>query len=213
MISGETRGKMIVLASKSPRREILLRQLCEEFIVIDCNIKENSIHGESPTALVTRLAKEKAFSAVSIVGNLECLVLGADTVVVLDDHVLGKPSTPEEAGRMLSMLLGREHFVITGYCVVKQPGSDSVCGAVVTRVRMRTATREEIDRYVATGEPFDKAGGYAIQGLGAMFIESVQGSFSNVVGLPLEEVAKAFLQLDPSLPERGIMRKDSPWVR
>jgi|YNPNPStandDraft_1061719.scaffolds.fasta_scaffold05657_9 septum formation protein len=206
-------GVMIILASKSPRRETLLRQLFEEFIVIDSNIIENVTHGEPPRALVTRLAREKALSAVSIAGHPHCLVLGADTAVVLDDHILGKPSTPEEAGRMLAMLLGREHLVITGYCVLKQPGAESVCGAVETRVKMRAATQEEIDRYVATGEPLDKAGGYAIQGLGAVFVESVQGSFSNVVGLPLEEVARAFLQLDPSLLERGIMRKDAPWAR
>ena len=141
-----------------------------------------------PRDAAAGLALDKARAVAARVG--EGVVLGADTIVVIDGLVLGKPSGAEEARAMLRRLRGREHEVITGIAVVDAASGRSTATAVVTRVRMAAYSESEIEAYVGSGEPFDKAGAYAIQGLGAALVAGLEGSFSNVVGLPLHETAR-----------------------
>lgn len=184
---------MLVLASASPRRRELLTQVGFSFEVRPAHIPEDPRDGEDPIAYVTRLAREKAevvFREVTANGReqsgagAEALaVLGADTTVTLDNHILGKPEDAADAARMLRMLSGRSHHVITGVAAVTAEGVE--VAAEVTAVRFLTLTEDEIAAYVATGEPMDKAGAYAIQGLAARWIPRVEGCYFNVVGLPL----------------------------
>lgn len=172
----------LVLASASPRREELLRQLGVPFEVLPSDLEEALPSGpvrEGVTALA--LAKARAV-ARCLTG---AVVLGADTAVVLDGRVFGKPRSPEDARRMLQALSGRQHEVVTGVALVEAPAGRETATAVVTRVRMRRCAEAELDAYVATGEPLDKAGAYAIQGAGGALVEAVEGCYTNVVGLPL----------------------------
>jgi septum formation protein len=190
---------MLVLASASPRRRELLAQAGFTFAVHPAHIPEDPIDGENPIAYVTRLAREKAeavyhelasgdSSIKSPAGEGgELVVLGADTTVTLDNQILAKPSDPADAARMLRQLSGRTHYVITGVAVVT--GSSTEVAAEVTAVRFLTLSDEEIESYIATGEPMDKAGAYAIQGRAARWIPCVQGCYFNVVGLPLALVS------------------------
>jgi septum formation protein len=176
----------LVLASGSPRRRELLADLGLRFEVRPIDADERPLPGEKPEALVLRLALEKARAAARE-GEL---ALGADTVVALGDEILGKPSGPAEAEWMLSRLAGREHEVWTGVATVASSPGLRVerARAARTRVAFRALERAEIAAYVASGEPLDKAGAYAIQGGAAAFATRVEGSFTNVVGLPLETV-------------------------
>lgn len=182
---------MLILASASPRRRELLAQAGFVFAVRPAHIPEDPLPGEDPIAYVTRLAREKAevvFREVSIgneivAGSEPVAVLGADTTVTLDKQILGKPEDAADAARMLRMLSGRTHQVITGVALVT---ADRVeVAAEVTAVRFLTLSDEEIAAYVATREPMDKAGAYAIQGFAARWIPRVEGCYFNVVGLPL----------------------------
>jgi len=183
---------MLVLASASPRRRELLAQVGFKFDVRPAHIPEDPRAGEDPIAYVTRLAREKAkvvYADLTSNSRSEdgLVVLGADTTVTLDNHILGKPENARDAARMLRMLSGRSHHVITGVAVVTSRGAE--VAAEVTAVRFFTLTDAEIDAYVATGEPMDKAGAYAIQGLAARWIPRVEGCYFNVVGLPLALVS------------------------
>ncbi len=187
---------MLVLASASPRRRELLTQAGFAFEVLPAHIPEDPREGEDPIAYVTRLAREKAevvFCEVTAKGTgqqrggEELVVLGADTTVTLENHILGKPEDAADATRMLRMLSGRSHHVITGVAVVTAQGAE--VAAEVTAVRFLTMTDEEIAAYVATGEPMDKAGAYGIQGYAARWIPRVEGCYFNVVGLPLALVS------------------------
>ncbi len=182
----------LILASGSPRRRELLAGLGLRFAVRPVDLDESPLPGEEPAATVLRLAAAKA-AAVAHPGEL---VLGADTVVVLDGLLLGKPRDPERrARRMLAAIAGREHTVLTGVAL-REPGRDRQAAALETsRVRMAALTAEEVAWYVATGEPLDKAGAYAVQGLGALFVEAVFGNYTNVVGLPLPAVRRLFAEL------------------
>lgn len=181
----------LILASGSPRRRELLAGLGLRFAVRPVDLDESPLPGEEPAATVLRLAAAKA-AAVAHPGEL---VLGADTVVVLDGLLLGKPRDPEDAARMLAAIAGREHTVLTGVAL-SEPGRDRQTAALETsRVRMAALTAEEVAWYVATGEPLDKAGAYAVQGLGALFVEEVFGNYTNVVGLPLPAVRRLFAEL------------------
>lgn len=173
----------IVLASGSPRRREMLEQSGLTFEVRPADIDETPRPGEAPAALVARLAAGKADA---VPGDL---VIAADTVVALGNTVLNKPADDADAAAMLAALSGRAHDVITGFCV-RGPGG-RVERAVTTRVNFRPLDGSVIARYVASGEPRDKAGAYGIQGIGAMLAESVHGSYTNVVGLPLVEVLDA----------------------
>ena len=178
----------LVLASGSPRRRALLERAGVQFEVCPADIPELQQPGEAPEAFARRLAAEKALAVARRLGTGEQrLVLGADTIVVLGGAVLGKPRDAEQAVEMLASLVGRSHVVTTGVAVAR-PSDGSVRDlAVHSRVRMRAASMDEIREYVATGESLDKAGAYALQGEGRRFVEAVEGSESNVIGLPLDE--------------------------
>ena len=182
---------MLVLASASPRRRELLAQAGFAFSVRPAQISEDPRANEDPIAYVTRLAREKAESVFREVSSEESapppVVLGADTTVTLDNHILGKPADASDAARMLRLLSGRTHLVITGVAVVT-PRTAEVA-AEVTAVRFLTLSEREIEEYIATGEPMDKAGAYAIQGRAARWIPRIEGCYFNVVGLPLALVA------------------------
>lgn len=175
---------MLVLASASPRRKELLRQAGFEFRVSAANILEDVRDGESPIAYVTRLAREKAEAVFTAEGGEPRLVLGADTTVVAPNgEILGKPADSDDAARMLRLLAGATHTVITGVALKSERSLD--VAAEVTYVTMRTMDAEDIAAYVASGEPMDKAGAYAIQGYAARWIPRIHGCYFNVVGLPL----------------------------
>jgi nucleoside triphosphate pyrophosphatase len=176
---------MLVLASASPRRRELLRWLVAEYELDTAEIDESPRPGEPPPALVSRLARAKA-EAVGA-RRRGAWILAADTIVEIDGDVLGKPADEHEATVMLGRLSGREHRVFTGFTLLA-PGGDHRGGMVESRVRFRSLDGPRIATYVATGEPLDKAGAYAIQGRGASMIAAVDGSFTNVIGLPLDEV-------------------------
>lgn len=182
---------VLVLASHSPRRQDLLRQAGLSFIVvIPADVEEDVWPGEDPFAHVQRLARAKA-EAVSAAPT--DVVLGADTVVVVDGQILGKPRDHAGAALMLRLLSGREHQVVTGICLRR--GLHVICDAETTTVRFVPLSEEEICAYVASGEPMDKAGAYGIQGLASKFIDRIEGCYFNVVGLPLAMTWKHLKQL------------------
>lgn len=182
------RAAPLVLGSGSPRRRELLTRAGIAFEVQPADIDEQARPGEEPAALATRLAREKAQTVARRLGPTPPRwVLGADTIVVVDGDVLGKPVDAEDAVRLLGRLLGRTHRVLTGVALVESACLATSDVVVESRVRMRSAERDEILRYVATGESLDKAGAYAAQGEGRRFIEAIEGSESNVIGLPLDE--------------------------
>jgi len=171
---------VLVLASNSPRRRQILADAGIPFVVRAPDVHEERHPGETPGEYVQRLAEHKAF-AVSC--SREEVVLGADTVVVVDGEVLEKPRDAADALRMLRLLSGREHEVITGICL--RAGSRKIIDTATTRVRFVPLSEPELAAYVASGEPMDKAGGYAIQGRASKFIDRVEGCYFNVVGLPV----------------------------
>ena len=177
----------IILASASPRREQLLRQVGCEFQVLPSAVEENNEADLLPEELVQAHARAKAQDIVRQVSEEE-IVIGADTIVVLDGKVYGKPGNVEEVCRMLSELAGRTHSVWSGIAVAGK--GQCFTDAVETRVTLSTLTPEQIRRYAATGEPLDKAGAYAVQGLGAVFVEHIEGCYFNVVGLPLQALSR-----------------------
>lgn len=173
-------GSKFILASASPRRKELLSQAGFEFEIIPAEIDETPKLNEPPHDYVLRLSLEKARK---IGGKLP--VLGADTVVSIDGVLLGKPGNPAEAFLMLKRLVAKPHFVHTGVSIVSSHLEQSVVTA--TEVRFNTVSDDELNNYIATGEPFDKAGGYGIQGIGAFLVDSINGSYTGVVGLPIDE--------------------------
>jgi septum formation protein len=179
----------LILGSGSPRRRDLLAQAGLAFEVQAADIDERALPGELPRALAERLAREKASAVAARVGTPpRRFVLGADTIVVVDGEVLGKPLDAENAVFLLGRLVGRAHEVLTGVALVASDAPAHARTRVVSsRVVMRSASEDEIRRYVATGEPLDKAGAYAAQGEGRRFIEAIHGSETNVIGLPMDE--------------------------
>ncbi|MDC7228657.1 MAG: Maf family protein [Spirochaetales bacterium] len=175
----------VVLASASPRRAELLRQIGLDFQVQPANIDETPAPGESAGVYVERLAREKALAVAR--GTPSALVLGSDTSVVLDGRILGKPVDTGEAGDMLRQLSGNCHQVMTAVALAR--GDQCESRLVITDVCFRQLSDEEIRAYIVSGEPMDKAGSYGIQGLGGIFVENLKGSYSAVVGLPLLETA------------------------
>jgi septum formation protein len=186
-------GKRLILASRSPRRYELLKQVGLDFDMIPSRIEEDFIREESPQQHIIRLAEAKALD----VGNQypDRWVIAADTIVYIDRFVLGKPKNREEAMEMLRHLSGREHWVLTGFSVYHLEKGKRDREAVETAVKVKTLTPIEMEWYVETGEPFDKAGGYAIQGIGSFMIESIHGSYTNVVGLPMCELIQMLNRL------------------
>jgi septum formation protein len=179
----------IVLASGSPRRKELLAGVGLEFEVLPSDVEEISLEGEAPQDQVCRLALEKATDVAA--KRPGAWVLGADTIVVIDGLILGKPRDESEAHEMLARLSGRIHEVYTGYAIINSMFPEMKrLRFVNSKVFIRSLAEREIDDYISTGEPMDKAGSYAIQGIGAAVVQSVSGSYTNVVGLPLCEVAQ-----------------------
>jgi septum formation protein len=174
---------MLVLASASPRRQELLRNAGIEFVVHPANVSEIPRDGELPRAFAERMAREKALAVFALRPN--DLVLGADTVVVVDGEILGKPRDAADAVRMLRRLSGRKHEVITGVCVAGPKPKAENTRSETTLVVMNALSDDEIRSYVATGEPMDKAGAYAIQGRASRWISRIEGDYFNVVGLPV----------------------------
>ena len=177
----------LVLASSSPRRQELLRRAGIDFEARAPSVSEARKPGESPQAFVLRLAREKALDVARKCASGR-LVLGADTVVVVDEEALGKPASAEEAFHMLRRLSGRTHRVLTGICVVRAGEQVEELVSEETRVTLRSLEDAEIPDYVNSGEPLDKAGGYGIQGLARKFVTRIEGCYSNVVGLPVARV-------------------------
>jgi len=188
-----------VLASASPRRAQILRSLGVSFRVVVSEAEERLEPGEAGAAAAERLARLKA----ATVGRVEPPpILAADTVVVCDDRILGKPVSPDDARRMLRLLAGRTHEVVTGLCLIAPRATLS--GVERTEVTFAPMSAEEIDGYVATGEPMDKAGAYHVDGRGALFVSAVVGSPSNVAGLPVRLFLRLVREagLDVGLPRR-----------
>lgn len=175
----------LVLASASPRRRELLSSAGVPFIVAASDVDENGPPGGSPQEQAVALAEKKAARvAEDYPGRF---VLGADTMVVVDERVLGKPADPEQARAMLKDLSGRSHVVVTGFCLLDGRAGETHRGFVSTEVWFKELSEDEIRWYLETGEPFDKAGGYAIQGNGCFMVSRICGSYTNVVGLPMAE--------------------------
>jgi septum formation protein len=180
----------LLLASASSRRQRLLEQVGLPFLSLPSNVEER-LTGRDPSASTLILAERKARSLPD--QPARNWVLGADTIVVLGDMAIGKPRDRQEAMTMLFSLSGKEHKVITGFCLIDPSAKLAHAETVETMVSFKTLTDEEIKAYVATGEPFGKAGGYAIQGIGTFMVEEIRGSYTNVVGLPMCALIKALL--------------------
>jgi len=200
-------GSRLILASKSPRRYELLNQLGLDFEVIPSRVTEDFFQKESPQDHVIRLAEAKVRD---VAGRYpDCWVLAADTIVYMNESILGKPKNREDATGMLLRLSGQEHWVLTGFSVCYLEKGKGDREAVRTAVKMKKLTHAEMEWYVQTGEPFDKAGGYAIQGIGSFMIESIRGSYTNVVGLPLCELIQMLNRLGAiTISERGMSIAD-----
>jgi len=183
----------LILASASPRRRELLELIGLNFDVVPGDVDEAFREGETPQDHVRRLSREKA-EAVSE-RYPDAWVLGADTVVVADGEVLGKPRTRDEARSMLCKLSGKAHQVYSGFTLLKKKGGTVFTDSVESTVTFKELSPEEMEWYIETDEPYDKAGGYAVQGMGAALIREIHGSYTNVVGLPLCEVVDALRQV------------------
>ncbi len=192
----------IILASASPRRCDLLRALNLPFTVAVSGVDEDAVDPAlDPPAMVRLLARQKAEAVAREVCS--GLVIGADTTVVLDESALGKPADPDDARAMLRRLRGRLHHVISGVAVIDAASGQTEVGAAITPVLMRDYTDAQIDAYVASGEPMDKAGSYAIQGLGGALVAEIDGCYNNVVGFPLCEVVALLARCGLALPLTG----------
>ena len=185
-----SRKSPLVLASRSPRRRRLLQQIGLPFRSLPSHAQENQVLGEPPVKAA--LIAEKKAKAV-YAKSQKSWVLGADTMVIIGGSILGKPNNPEDVHFMLSRLCGRAHEVVTGFCLLNPSGEVAHSEAITTLVKMKHLSEKEISAYVATGEPFGKAGSYARQGIGAIMVESISGSYTNVVGLPVCALIKSLL--------------------
>jgi septum formation protein len=180
--------KTIVLASASPRRKELLEKTDLTFTVDTAGYEENMQSGLSPRALARLLSLEKAKAVAGKYRN--AVIIAADTFIVFRKRILGKPHTKDEARKMLRILNGRGHSVITGFTILDTETNRKVSRSVVTKVFFRNLTPEEIDAYVESGEPLDKAGAYAVQGLGSAIVRRIEGDYFNVVGLPVSSLVE-----------------------
>lgn len=183
-----------ILASASPRRLELLRSMGLKFKTIPAHINEDCINGENPRQHVRRLAQDKALAIAY--KYPESLVLGADTIVVIDGLILGKPKNKTQARQMLGKLSGREHKVFTGFSLAHMASGVTKTRVIQSAVQFKSISSDEMEWYISCDEPYDKAGGYAVQGKGAYFIKSIRGSYTNVIGLPLCEVLEELKKLN-----------------
>lgn len=185
----------LILASASPRRSEILRGLGLDFQVEPADVDESRLDGETAEIYVERVARAKAECRA----RAGALTLAADTTVIIDSSILGKPTDPKDAARMLDRLAGHEHEVLTSVALLDGGNGTLLSSTERSRVRIAAMTTAEIEWYVATGEPLDKAGAYAIQGLGALFVEGVEGNYSNIVGLPVPTLYRLVSELGYSL--------------
>jgi septum formation protein len=190
----------LILASRSPRRSELLRSLGLDFEVSPSKVDEITDPEQSPEQNATNIARDKARWVAR--QNPGSYVLGADTMVVLDQEIIGQPTDEEDAYRILSKLAGKQHRVITGVVLIT-PKTEEYETAVISRVTLKSISENEIRSYIATKEPLDKAGAYAIQGEGSFLVESWEGSWSNIVGLPLEALTDLFEQAGFPVPKKN----------
>jgi septum formation protein len=188
-------SKDIVLASASPRRRELLIQIGIDFQVVPSTADETLLANEGPETHVIRLSCDKAMEVANRAVQTGRWFIGSDTVVVRDNVILGKPANASAAKEMLTNLSGRSHRVISGYAIHDRETGRTLSAAVTTRVFFKILTAREIEGYIATQEPLDKAGSYAIQGIGSFMVPKIEGSYTNVVGLPLCEVISALEEL------------------
>lgn len=177
--------KKLILASASARRREMLSHIGLEYTALSCDVDETSGLPNAPALAVQTLAKRKACAALEL-AHEPAIVVGADTIVYINGHMLTKPSDADKAREMLGELSGNVHEVYSGLCVTD--GEKCICTHSMTSVKMREIGSRELEAYIATGEPFDKAGGYGIQELGGIFVEQISGDYYNVVGLPLEKL-------------------------
>jgi len=183
---------LLILASKSPRRSYLLKQAGLEFSVIPSSIDESAVPLSSPETYVRVMAEAKAMDISDKYPDK--WVIGADTIVLIDGSILGKPGSKSEARAMLNQLSGQTHQVLTGYAICCKTKKRNFSETIKTEVSFKNLSKEEIEWYIHTDEPFDKAGAYAIQGLGTFIVKSINGSYTNVVGLPVCEVVEFLLK-------------------
>lgn len=190
----------LILASNSPRRSALLSQINLKFIALPARIKEQILLNEKPEDYVERIALAKGNQIAKKYPN--STVIGADTIVVLENKILGKPKTKIKAKEMLRELQGKKHKVITGISVINKSKNIELSQAIKTDVKMKALTEKEIDGYVRTKEPLDKAGAYAIQEIGAVLIDEIKGSYTNVVGLPLDALCELLRKAEIEIWEK-----------
>jgi len=199
---------ILILASASPRRKELLQNVGIPLNVIPSSVQESEHGNGTPRDQVLNWAYLKAKSVSDLFPD--SWVLGADTIVVIDNKILGKPRNREDASRMLRILSGRKHSVLSSFCILHGNRGARVDGCIETKVVFKELTDDEIRGYVATGEPLDKAGGYAIQGVGSFLVKSINGSYTNVVGLPLAEVLEELSRMGVSKPFEAFWRRENP---
>ncbi len=182
-----------ILASASPRRRELMNIISDKFEAAVSDADESAINptGVPPSIYVQQLALLKAAStAKKFLKNKKAIIIAADTIVVLDSKIIGKPKDEADAEKILASLSGREHEVYTGYCIMRIRDAKTTCSSVRTKVKFRGLSDDMIKAYIKTGEPMDKAGAYGIQAKGALLVESIEGDYFNVVGFPVSEIAK-----------------------
>lgn len=180
--------KQIILASQSPRRKQLLDQLGIKYKVVPSNIEEKMNPRLKPRSQAEQLSLQKAETVAN--KHPHAIIIAADTIIVLKDEILGKPTSLSDAKRMLSKLSGKMHFVITGFTIYDTTSQKMITDSVVTKVYFKKLSKREIDNYVTTEQLMDKAGAYAVQEKGALFVEKIEGDFFNVVGLPIFAVSE-----------------------
>lgn len=200
--------KHIILASTSPRRKELMALLCLPFKAVASDYKEDMTLEMPPAELVQLLALGKAQAVAS--KYEDAFVIGGDTIVVLDEHRLGKPHTPERAKEMLAMLRGRTHQVMTGHAVIDTATGKTKTAVSVSDVTFMSYTDEQIDRYIATGEPMDRAGAYAIQGYASLFTEKIEGDYFGILGLSVTTIADLFKEFGVDVWESISQEKNPP---
>jgi septum formation protein len=191
--------KKIILASKSPRRKNLLKQIGLKFETDVSEIDENKFPHLSPENLAKELSKAKAEKVSNRHKN--AIIIAADTLIVLNKEIIGKPKSAKDAVKMLKKLSGKTHMVITGFTVFDTKTKKEITKIVKSKVRFKKMTKEEIDAYVKSGEPMDKAGGYGVQDKAAVFIEEIEGDFFNVVGLPIFSLYQVLKKFDINITE------------
>ncbi len=195
----KTSTALLILASSSPRRKALLSQVGLKFDIIPSKLPESIHPGESPLDYSRRMAAAKAREVADRIQSLEeNWVIGADTVVVCNGEILGKPVSQDDARAMLQKISGREHQVLTSFCIVHLPSRNRRERSVESHVRIKSLNSQEIEGYIRTGETSDKAGSYAIQGIGSFMVTEIRGSYTNVVGLPIPELLEELVKLGVS---------------